>query len=64
MRRVQMTTQILLDLISESIAVDFEEGLISSCKQEENCLVVSATDGSEFVVSVNKIPPKIVINFN
>ena len=64
MRRVQMTTQILLDLIRESVMVDFEEGLISSCKQEENCLLVSATDGSEFVVSVNKIPPKIVINYN
>ena len=60
MRRVQMTTQILL----ESVMVDFEEGLISSCKQEENCLLVSAADGSEFVVSVNKIPPKIVITYN
>ena len=64
MKRFTMTTEILLDLIDECIAVDFEDGLISSCKREENCLVVSAADGSEFVVSVNKISPKIVINYN
>ena len=64
MRRVQMTTQILLDLIRESVMVDFEEGLISSCKQEENCLLLRATDGSEFVVSINKITPNFAINDN